>query len=115
MYEINVKKMTSAEMSLLDLSSYSALTCYNPDLPEVGKTIDVKKRLFETGHHTTLQHNYYTFAIDGLAVADVTFGLHLASPFYNSDQRSGRFCIDMFKNPDYDGFSSYIKTFWPKA
>jgi len=115
MYEINVKKMTSSEMSLLDLSSYSALTCYNPELPEIGKNIDVKKRLFETGHHTTLQHTYYTFAIDGLAVADVTFGLHLASPFYNSDQRSGRFCIDMFKTPDYEGFASYIRTFWPKV
>lgn len=115
MYEINVKRLTASEMALLDLSSYAALTCYNPDLPEIGKTIDVKKRLFETGHHTTLQHNYYTFAIDGLAVADVTFGLHLTSPFYNSDQRSGRFCIDMFKNPDYLGFKSYIKTFWPEV
>lgn len=115
MYKINVKKLTASEMVLLDLSSYAALTCYNPDLPEIGKNIDVKKRLFETGHHTTLQHNYYTFAIDGLAVADVTFGLHLTSPFYNSDQRSGRFCIDMFKNPDYLGFESYIKTFWPEV
>lgn len=115
MYEIKVKKLTSSEMSFLDLSSYAALTCYNPDLPEIGKRINVKDRLFDTSHHTTLQHNYYTFVIDRLAVADVTFGLHLASPFYNSDQRSGRFCIDMFKNPDYNGFMSYIKTFWPNV
>lgn len=114
MYEIKVKKLTSTEMSLLDLSSYAALTCYNPELPETGKRINVKDRLFETGHHTTLQHNYYTFVIDGLAVGDVIFGLHLASAFYNSDQRSGRFCIDMFKNPDYGKFYEYIKTFWPE-
>ncbi len=110
---IIVKKITATEMSLLDLSSYAALTCYNPEIPEIGKRIHVKDRLFETGHHTTLQHNSYTFAIDGLAVADVTFGLHLAASFYNSDQRSGRFCIDMFKNPDYGQFESYIRTFWP--
>lgn len=115
MYEIKVKKLTSTEMSLLDLSSYAALTCYNPELPDIGKRINVKDRLFETGHHTTLQHNYYTFIIDGLAVADVTFGLHLAASFYNSDQRSGRFCIDMFKNPDYEQFESYIRTFWPNV
>lgn len=114
MYEINVKKLTASEMALLDLSSYAALACYNPELPEMGKNIDVKKRLFETGHHTTLQHKYYTFAIDGLAVGDVTFGLHLASSFYNTDQRSGRFCIDMFKKPDYSNFESYIRTFWPE-
>ena len=54
-----------------------------------------------------------TFPIDGIAVGDITFGMHLANPFYNSDQRSGRFCAKMFLNPDYGEIENYIRKFWP--
>ena len=98
-----------------ELASHAAFTCYQDKLPELGKLIDVEKRLFNVGHHTTLQHWHATFAIEGIAVSDVTFGLHLASPFYNSDQRSGRFCSAMFANPDYFVFGRYIREFWPEV
>jgi thymidylate synthase ThyX len=57
------------------------------------KKLDVEKKLWKTGHHTTLMHadQYFTFDIDGIAISDVTFGLHNCNPFYNSDQRSGRY------------------------
>lgn len=96
-------------------ASHAALTCYQDKLPELGKLIDVEKRLFSVGHHTTLQHWHATFTIEGIAVSDVTFGLHLASPFYNTDQRSGRFCGAMFANPDYLVFERYIREFWPEV
>jgi len=96
-------------------ASHAALTCYQDSLPEVGKLIDVKSRLFNVGHHTTLQHWYATFAIEGVSVGDVTFGLHLASQFYNTDQRSGRFCSAMFANPDFQALERYIREYWPEV
>jgi hypothetical protein len=48
-----------------------------------------------------------------VAVSDVTFGLHLPSPFYNSDQRSGRFCSVMFSDPcAMEYIVDYIQTYW---
>lgn len=93
--------------------SFAGRSCYEGAKPKVGHLLDVKEKLFDTGHHTTLQHNYYTFFIEGIAVSDVTFGLHLASPFYNSSQRSGRYCADMFAKPDLSNISGYIRSYWP--
>ena len=78
----------------LKKASHAALSCYQSEMPDIKtvKIIDVDGRLFKPGHHTTLQHTDFTFVIDGIAVGDVTLGLHLVSPFYNSDQRSGQKC-----------------------
>jgi len=92
--------------------SHAALSCYQEQMPEWGKKIDVEKSTFKTGHHTTIQHVDFTFFIEGVSVGDVTFGLHLANPFYDTSQRSGRFCAKMFSLPDYRGMSDYIRTFW---
>jgi len=110
---INVELLARTNVDPVELASHAALMCYQDTPPDFGKEIDVKNRLFDVGHHTTLQHFFMTFKIDGIAVGDVTFGLHLASPFYNSDQRSGRFCAKMFLNPNFGKIGDYIKFFWP--
>jgi hypothetical protein len=96
-------------------TSFAALTCYNPVLPKIGETMDVKSRLFEVSHHTTLQHWHATFVIEGLSIGGVTFGFHLDAPFYDTDQRSGRFCLDMFANPDFSAIERYIRSYWPEV
>lgn len=110
---IDLKLLAKTNVHPLDLASHAALMCYQDTPPDFGKKIDVKNRLFDVGHHTTLQHYYMTYRIEGIAVGDVTFGLHLASSFYNSDQRSGRFCAKMFLNPDFGKIEEYVKFFWP--
>ena len=109
MIKIELKAFTNQEPT--NLISHAAKTCYTSTLPEMGQTIDVKSNLFNTGHHTTLQHSFFTFAIDGLSVNSVTFGLHLAAPFYNTDQRSGRFS-KMYKEPNFEDMEEYIKHLW---
>ena len=99
---------------LLALASHAALECYQSESPKMGELIDVKGRLFDVSHHTTLEHHSFTFNVEGIAVSDITFGAHLCSPFYNSDQRSGRFCAEMFLNPDFESIKQYIKAFWPE-
>lgn len=104
----------------LCLAEHAAKTCYQAEVPTLKSDESlvsefVDKRLFTTGHHTTLQHQNFTFSIEDIAISDVTFGLHLASPFYNSDQRSGRFCGKMFTSPDYVWIENYLKFFWPEV
>jgi len=99
----------------LSLSSHAALECYQAETPTMGAMIDVEGRLFLPGHHTTLQHFSFNFNVEGISVGDVTLGLHLASPFYNSDQRSGRFCSAMFDKPDIGKLVAYVKNFWPEG
>jgi hypothetical protein len=88
------------------LAKHAANTCYQSKTPPIEEVSEkaisfVEKRLFDVGHHTTIQHSFFTFEIDGISISDITFGLHLTSPFYNSDQRSGRYCAEMFTDPDY--------------
>jgi thymidylate synthase ThyX len=109
---IKVKLLRNTEGSPLELASHAALECYQEESPQMGSQIDVKNRLFLTGHHTTLQHFYFTFNIEGISVGDITTGMHLVSPFYTSDQRSGRFCAKMFLKPDYKRIALYIDRFW---
>lgn len=73
--------------------SHAAQKCYQAETPVWGKRINEEERLFKPSHHTTFQHasSYFTFDIEDIAISDITLGLHLASPFYNSDQRSGRY------------------------
>ncbi len=112
---IKVKLLTSTEGDPLKLASHAALKCYQAEDPEWGKLIDVKSRLFDVGHDTTLEHPYFTFDIEGIAVGDITFGLHLVHPFYNSDQRSGRYCAKMFLEPNFGEIEKYIAKFWPEV
>lgn len=110
---ISVKLISHTNVDPLELASHAALKCYQGEDPVWGKTIDVENRLFAVGHHTTLQHFFLTFSIEGIAVGDITFGMHLTHPFYNSDQRSGRYCAKMFLEPDFAAIENYIKKFWP--
>jgi len=86
----------------------AASMCYQPSIREAfdkHENIPVKSGLFETGHHTTMQHarHYLSFLLDKVPVSTITFGLHLVNPFYNSSQRSGRYCTSMFKS-DYQSY-----------
>jgi thymidylate synthase ThyX len=112
---IKVSLIAHTDAKPLELASHAALKCYQAADPEWGKVIDVENRLFKVGHHTTLQHTFFTFSIEGVAVGDITFGMHLTHPFYNSDQRSGRYCAKMFLAPDYKSIESYVKKFWPEV
>lgn len=96
------------------LASHAARTCYTATVPELGNKIDVENRLFKTGHHTTLEHNYFTFNIDGIPVSSVVFGLHLTAPFYDTDQRSGRFS-KMYDEPDMREIKSMLFAYYPEA
>lgn len=102
-------------VAVADLASYAARTCYQAEEPELGNRIDVAGRLFDTGHHTTLAHSHFTFHIEEIPVSAITLGLHLCSPFYNSSQRSGRFCGKMFENPDLAWVRFHIETYWPEV
>ena len=94
--------------------SFAAKICYQAQVPRFGKkTLNVLDRLFSKAHHTTHEHINYTFSIEGISVGDITFGLHLANPFYNTDQRSGRFCSTMFASPDIPALLNYIGIYWP--
>lgn len=110
---VSIKVLES--MTLQESASHAALMCYQAEMPRVGQLIDVENRLFRVSHHTTLQHadSYKTSEVDQIAVGDVTFGLHLVSPFYNTDQRSGRFAAAMFLDPDLDAMIRYILRYWP--
>lgn len=108
---IKVSLIANTNEVPVNLSSHAARTCYTSKVPEMGNVLDVENSLFRTGHHTTLQHNYFTFNIDGVSIASATFGLHLASPFYNSDQRSGRYS-KMYSKPDFEEIKNYILKYW---
>jgi thymidylate synthase ThyX len=110
---IDVKLVAETNIAPETIASHAAKVCYEPEMPEMGKMIDVKGRLFDTGHHTTIQHSYFTFAIEGISVAGVCMGLHLATPHYNTDQRSGRFS-KMYDEPDIDAIAKHLKTYYPK-
>jgi len=109
---IKVSLIAKTDESPLNLISHAAKTCYTAAVPEMGTIIDVENNLFKTGHHTTLQHNFFTFNISGLSVSSTIFGLHLTHPFYDTDQRSGRFS-KMYVKPDFEEISDYILSFWP--
>jgi Thymidylate synthase complementing protein. len=112
---ITVKLISKPSANIIKLISFAAKTCYNSALPKWGKMINVKNDLFLTGHHTTFEHGAYSFAIEGIDIGSVTFGLHLTNPFYNSDQRSGRFCAKFFTDPNIPEIHRYIKKYWPNT
>lgn len=93
--------------------SHGARTCYEPETPDINTSpINIRTNLWNVGHHTTAQHDHFSFSIEGISVGDVTLGLHLANPFYNTGQRSGRFCTTMFANPDIEEILAYITQYY---
>lgn len=114
---IKVELISHTNVDPIELAQFGGNLCYDGVIPIFGASkLNVEKGLFEKGHHTTLQHWSATFVVEGIAVSDITFGFHLANPFYNTGQRSGRYCSDMFKKPDYvEAIRDYVKKFWPQV
>ena len=112
MSQIKITQIAETNVSPTLLASHAARMCYTAESPKLGETIDVKKRLFDTGHHSTLEHNYWTFMIENIPVSSVVFGLHLTAPFYDTDQRSGRFS-KMYDNPDMADIKNTLETYYP--
>lgn len=106
-----VQLLSESTADPIELSSHAAKTCYTSKVPEMGKTIDVRSRLFNTGHHSTIQHNYYTFNIDNMSESNSCFGLYMLSPFYASDQRSGRFS-KMYQDPNFAELQNHLLHFY---
>ena len=50
----------------------------------------IARSIFEAGHHTTLQHAHFQFALSGVSRQFLWTFLH-AHPFYNSEQVSQRY------------------------
>ncbi len=73
----------------------AARTCYAAggvvEEAEVGARGEALARdLYRAGHHTTFQHAYFQFAIEGVSRQTIWSLLH-AHPFYNSEQVSQRY------------------------
>ena len=73
----------------------TARTCYSPkglvedaDLKPGGEGL--ARDLYEAGHHTTIQHAYFQFAMENVSRQFLWSFLH-AHPFYNSEQVSQRY------------------------
>ena len=73
----------------------TARTCYSSkgliedsDLKPGGE--DLARDLYEAGHHTTIQHAYFQFALENVSRQFLWSFLH-AHPFYNSEQVSQRY------------------------
>lgn len=114
MSQVKITPIAETNVSPTMLASHAARMCYTAESPKLGETIDVKKRLFDTGHHSTLEHNYWTFMIENIPVSSVIFGLHLTAPFYDTDQRSGCFS-KMYDNPDMADIKNTLETYYPDA
>src|SRR5262245_32924042 len=73
----------------------TARTCYSSkgiveddDLRPGGEAL--ARDLYEAGHHTTIQHAYFQFAMENVSRQFLWSFLH-AHPFYNSEQVSQRY------------------------
>ena len=101
-----------------DLANHAARLCYENELPElgVGKKLPLDTGLFKKGHQTPFEHFSMNYEIESFSVWDVTSGLHLCHPFYNTSQKSGRFCMEMFQDEAaFKKIDSYIKKLWPSV
>lgn len=113
---ITVKLENWPRKSARSLAQHAARTCYEATLPGLGvkKRPNVKAQLRDTGHHTTLEHGHYTFAVEGISVADITWGFHLGTPYYDTDQRSGRYTKDMFNESGIARIGDGVRMVYPE-
>ena len=111
---MRVTLKAKTDMPVLGLASHAARVCYSINPDTLNQPIDIKTRLFDPGHHTTLQHNTFTFFVEDIPVSAVVFGLHLTSPHYNSDQRSGRYS-KMYNDPDFNVLRESLLRFYPNT
>jgi hypothetical protein len=117
---VRVRLVNRGARPVAVMAKYAADQCYRAEPPEFRDEGDptvgpfVADNLMWTGHHTTLQHQGFTFQIEGIAVGDVTLGLHLTHPFYATDQRSGRFCSKMFSSSFEQEAAGYVGFFYPE-
>jgi thymidylate synthase ThyX len=84
-----------ADVGALDVAVTTAFQCYAPGIAIMKERVDEKsesvaKGTLEAGHHTTRQHVYYTFRLEGVTRSVVHDVLH-GNPFYNSEQQSQRY------------------------
>ncbi|MFI5264463.1 MAG: FAD-dependent thymidylate synthase [Candidatus Kapaibacterium sp.] len=74
----------------------TARTCYSSKgiITDEGVSMEkhsaLAKSIYEAGHHTTLQHAHFQFAIEGVSRHAIWSFLH-SHPFYNSEQVSQRY------------------------
>lgn len=93
---MKITLLSSSTENPIDISVGSARSCYSSKIkmPEdikswpgkFGLAMDLKK----SGHHTTLQHANFTFALEGVSRLAIWRFFH-AHRFYNSDQVSQRY------------------------
>ena len=88
-------RLTAAFSDPVANAMATAKTCYSnkgivrPD--EVGENyLTLARDLYRSGHHTTLQHMHFQFAVERVSRHCVWSFLH-AHPFYNSEQVSQRY------------------------
>ena len=90
-----VVRLTATFRDPLANAMATAKTCYSSggiiDADAVGANYaELAQDLYRSGHHTTLQHMHFQFAIERVSRHCVWSFLH-AHPFYNSEQVSQRF------------------------
>lgn len=74
----------------------TARTCYSSkgiietDNVSLEKHAPLAQSIYEAGHHTTLQHAHFQFALEGVSRHCIWSFLH-SHPFYNSEQVSQRY------------------------
>jgi len=73
---------------------YSSRLIYDEDVRKDERAIalrdDIAKSTYQAGHHTTLQHAHFQFALDGISRQAIWAFFH-AHPHYNSEQVSQRY------------------------
>jgi len=73
---------------------YSSRVIYDEDVRKDEKAIalrdDIAQSTYQAGHHTTLQHAHFQFALDGISRHALWAFFH-SHPFYNSEQVSQRY------------------------
>ena len=113
MFKVN---LDTTNGSASDQIQRAASTCYQPSIELAHKkcvNIPIREGLFNTGHHSTMQHSNATFSfnIEDVPVSLATFGLHYKHPFYATSQRSGRYCTSMFSENSEVNIADYIRRF----
>jgi hypothetical protein len=107
-----VELVSTGSEKPIEIATIDARTCYSADPVGLGETMNVEAALWNTGHHTTLMApSDFVFRIEGLSISSVTLGLHLSFPFYNTGQRSGRFCGEMFDTIEVSSFAQKLRAY----